>query len=706
MIFDKDRMMKKNVFAVLVLVFLFAVPVLSADNLYDGFKNPPMSARPIVRWNWDANSPGEQEIIRRLDAFKKAGFGGVEISPGEDVNGQLFKFAADAANQRGMIVDLSLGATLGGPFLSPAEQSHKITIGKKQLKGPITCVVNVNDLINIPDSNSNLMFVRLIKTSVLKFSPGEELIGKIKPDGSVAIDINDANTYTLYAGVLRSGTTATGTPALDLFNKQAVEKYFKAISAMFGSVPGGKLGDSIHAIVCPSADFSSENWAGDFQQKFIKQYNFDIALYLPLILDYNLPLETTRFYDIVRRTRFNFYAFLADTYRENFVLTFEKFCRDNGVLSCFPTGSIDIIDSCSVPADIMQGYASPDNAWAKIASSEACLAGKSLVTGELIAGVSENLESLKTKDSIGFISGINKSILAGSPFLDERNPVWSYAGKWTDRNARLSCLFQNARRQARIAIIFPRGDLWSDCGPSESRMVGYFWYLFPLWDALNQNGYTVDFVNEGIFSETTFEDGKLHFGSHTYDAVIVPDMFSMEFLTAKALRFFAVKGGKIAFIGREPLTSAGFKEFFERSVAVDITMRYVKTNDPNRVLFIPPPEKDNLLSWTSDMMKKIRVLPTVRISPPSDKLLFVHYLVEDRDVFFFVNTDKTASISFQAKFDIADKTPWIWNPDTGKRDKFAHVDKSGDLNISIKPGDSLLLVFEPNTKAKPVKPKN
>ena len=238
MICDDSRMIKCRVYSVLIFSLLFVTPVLSADKLYDGFKNPPMSARPIVRWNWDTNSPGEQEIIRQLDVFKKAGFGSVEIVPGEDVNSQLFKFAADAAKQRGMIVDLSLGSTLGGPFISPAEQGQQIAISKKQFTGPTNSVVNVNDLVSGADPNRKLMFLCLIKTGVSRFKPGEELIDKIRPDGSVVIDINDTNSYTLYAGVLHSGTSATGVPALDLLNKQAVERYLNNISAKLGSRPG------------------------------------------------------------------------------------------------------------------------------------------------------------------------------------------------------------------------------------------------------------------------------------------------------------------------------------------------------------------------------------------------------------------------------------------------------------------------------------
>ena len=85
------------------------------------------------------------------------------------------------------------------------------------------------------------------------------------------------------------------------------------------------------------------------------------------------------------------------------------------------------------------------------------------------------------------------------------------------------------------------------------------------------------------------------------------------------------------------------------------------------------------------MMKVMKVSPTVGISSPSDKILFTHYLAEDRDIFYFVNTDKT-DVSFRAQFDMAGKIPWVWNPGTGERKKFAQSGKSGELNISIKHG--------------------
>ncbi len=746
-----DKITTRRICALVFFILLLDAPILRADNLYDGFKNPPNTARPFVRWRWDANCPAEQEIIRQLDVLKQAGIGGVEIYPAEDANAKTVKFAADAAKQRGIIVDLALSSPLAAPFLQTGEQIQIITLGKKTLTGPTNFHADVNDLINAtdqtrhiaPGTNRRLMFLRLVPQGSKSFTMGTEVSDKVSPDGSIAFDIPDGN-HTLYIGVWhenfrqRTGAApgADG-PLLNLLNKQAVKKYLNSISTNLAPALGGKIGNSIRAISCDDTELSGANWTTDFAQQFRQRRGYDIIHYLPMVLDDNLPKEKTRFYDTTRRTRYDFCATFVELFHERFARTFHEWCRSNGVLSRLQTGYIDMLDG-SMLHDISRGDAwlvpgeqpfEPNLAAEiqyrvanKIASSAAHLTGKSIISCEAMTGdFRQTLESLKQSDDLTFICGVNHSVLNGYnyspanvPFpdwaraaacLSERNPWWPYFREWTDRNARLSYLFQNSRHQAKIAILCPAADLWSDCGLS-TRFVNYIWYLFPLWHALNHNGYTADYLGEKVLSQATFEDGKLHFGTLVYDAIIVPDAFSIEFPAAKALRFFAQAGGKIAFVGEPPLTAPGFKNLVERSIPIQITMDHVRENDPNRVAFFPTPDKDknNLTSWVSDLMSKISIRPTVKISPPSDNLLFVHYLSDSRDIFFFTNTNSTAPLSFRAQFDTADKTPAVWNPETGDRGIFACGDNKNELVIRLAPLESLLMVFDPNTKGKPGKP--
>ena len=576
-------MSKMRILKFAVLLFAMIVSgcgVSSPDKLYNGFKNPPASARPLARWSWDANSPTQKEILNRLDTLKKEGFGGVEIYPAEDVNAKMLRFAAETAKKRGFLVDLGLGTPLASTNLRPGERMQIITLGKKPYTGPATFQANVNDLISIPDetrpaasgANRRLAFLRLIPQGLKSFQPGVELIDKVNPDGSVAFDIPDSNSYTLYIGVLNENVLRPGDGAaiLNLLNKQAVEKYLNGITANLGPAFGGSLGNSIHAISCDSIDLSGANWTSDFAEQFSRRRGYDLVPYLPVVLDDSLPKELTRFYDTTRRVRYDYCLTFAELFNENFVQTFRGWCRDNGVLSQLHAQDIDMLL-------VLKG----------------------------VAGADSMLPDIPLDDD---------------PFL-------------IGRSARLSYLFRNSTHQSQIAVLLPTADIWSDCGLYRSRCDDYIWYLFPLWQALNHNGYTVDYINEQTLSQSTYEDGKLHFGSNTWDAVIVPDVCSIEFPAAKTLRFFAKAGGKIALVGGFPTNAPGFKDLFQRTISVQITVEHIRKDYPDRaVVFLPPQKnKDNLTSWIAQMTAKLSITPNVKISPAAegspagDNLLFVHY---------------------------------------------------------------------------------
>ena len=642
---SKIRILK---FAILVLTVIYSGCSVSSadksdfanatpDKLYDGFKNPPASDRPVAKWSWDAKGPTEKEILNRFDAFKKEGFGGVEIYPAEDVNAKMLKFAADAAKKRGFLVDLALHSTLAAPNLRPGERMQIITLGKKTFTGPVTYTANVNDLISIPDEtrpaapgmNRRLAFLRLIPQGLKSFQPGIELIDKVQPDGLVAFDIPDSNSYTLYIGVLNENVLRPddGAALLNLLNKQAVEKYLNGITANLGPAFGDKPGGSIHAISCDNIDLAGANWTSDFSEQFSRRRGYDLVPYLPVVLDDSLPKELTRFYDTTRRVRYDYCLTFAELFNENFVQIFRGWCRDNGVL---PRPSI---------ADVNIFLA------------------------------------LKDANGADFMS----SDIPGN----------------VPRNARLSYLCQSATPRSQIAVLLPTVDIWSDCGLYRSRCEDYIWYLFPLRQALNHNGFTADYITEQVLTQSTYDDGKLHFGSQTWDAVIVPDVCSIEFAPAKTLRFFAKAGGKIALVGGFPTNAPGFKDLFQRTISVQITVEHIQKEYQDRaVVFLPPmKDRDNLTSWAAELTGKLGILPTVKISPVSDDLLFVHYTAGDRDIFFFTNTNRAEPVSFRAQFDVADKTPAIWDPETGARSIFSYSDKTSELDIRLAPLESLLLVF-------------
>jgi len=716
---------------------------LETDKLYDGFRSPPAQARPFVRWTWSADRPTEDQIIRRLDLFKQAGFGGIEICPApgmldKDGNNRL-RFTADAASNCQMLVDLTL--PVAGLPLPLTEQSQIVTLSKKMLTGPATHIEHIDDLIKIPDEarpitsskKHRLLFLRLIPRDRTTFTSGIKLRDKVGPDGSVEFEVPDGN-YTLYAGFQHVGFTQTGKdaagPVLDHLNVQAVDKYFNNISTKLAPMLGDQIGGPIHALVYPGVELSGANWTTDFPVEFAQRRGYDIIPYLPVLFDNGIPIEGTRFYEIVRRSRYDFYTTLAELFHERFIATFNNFCHDNGLLCRLRAAGdsqfIDILNGAMLP-DIPQGriavvsgeqFSDPNRLYCienKIASSAAHLTGKSIVDCELMAGSavesSQFPRDLDAADNLCFASGANHSVLNiyGSTslhdsarldtFFDESNSL--LLKKWTERNARLSYLFQNSKYRATIAILCPTSEIWSDFGLSKDQFVNYIWYMFPLWQALGSIGYTTDYVSEKVIQKATFEDGRLHFGSQAYDALIIPETFSVELTTARALRSFVRAGGKVAFIGQSPLNAPGLKEVLERSVGVDVTIDYLRRKHPARVIFLRPPdmESDNIISLVSELTERFALTPTVKIAPPADKLRFVHYLADSRNIFFFTNTDPAASVSFTAQFDITSSTAWQWDPVSANRKRFPSGGDKSRLDIKLKPLDSLLLVFEPDKRS-------
>ena len=64
-------------FAALLACTLLSGPAL-ADDLADGFRNPPQSARPRVWWHWMNGNVTKDGIDKDLDWMARIGIGGVQ----------------------------------------------------------------------------------------------------------------------------------------------------------------------------------------------------------------------------------------------------------------------------------------------------------------------------------------------------------------------------------------------------------------------------------------------------------------------------------------------------------------------------------------------------------------------------------------------------------------------------------------------------
>ena len=348
----------------------------SLDEIYKGFKNPPVDARLFVRWWWNGNRLSEKEILRELDVMKAAGIGGVEINPiafpnGADPAGyeamtifteewlEMLKVALQGAKERGIICDMIVGSgwPFGGEFLTKEEQTQMVTIETIDLQGGEKQRFKIQDLLDkvnpqIHSKNKtvykDLLMARLLPGKSDEFTEGKELMGSVS-NGELIFDVPKGKhvlyyvvKLTGYMAVINGAPGAAG-PVLNHYSKPATEAYLNRISGFItGKV--GDMGNYIRAMFCDSMELEGANWNDDLPAEFEKRRGYSLVPYLPFVLKkvghMGNPLDGeygVKFSDQVteeiKRVDLDFYNTRIELFKERFIDTFNEWCHINNVQS-------------------------------------------------------------------------------------------------------------------------------------------------------------------------------------------------------------------------------------------------------------------------------------------------------------------------------------------------------------------------------------
>jgi hypothetical protein len=355
-------------------------PVGTSDqelaDLYLGFQNPPMSAKPFVRWWWNGDRLTAEEILRELDVMKEAGIGGVEINPikfpfGSQPVGyetlqwlsdewiEMLRVALQGARERGMLCDMIVGSgwPFGGEFLEKEEQTQMVTIETIDLKGGQRYQFPREELLQKVDPGihsknetvyRDLMMMRLMPETSDEFTEGIDLAGQLQEE-NITLDVPPGRhvlyyvvKLTGYMAVINGAPGAAG-PVLNHYNKPAVERYLNRLSnVLTGKI--GPMGDYFRAMFCDSMELEGANWNDDLPDEFEKSRGYSLFPYLPFVLKkvghMGNPIEEeygTKFppgvADMLNRVSLDFYKTRLELFKERFIDTFNQWCHENGVQS-------------------------------------------------------------------------------------------------------------------------------------------------------------------------------------------------------------------------------------------------------------------------------------------------------------------------------------------------------------------------------------
>lgn len=676
---------------------------------------------------------------------------------------RMAAIAARGARERGMIADLIVGSgwPFGGRFLESGETIQAIGVSRTTLEGPVVFQARIEDLTAPPRvryqvekaAPAHLLYLRLVPRNSTGIADCVDLSDRIGPDGTLELEV-PAGEHTLYSGVWQESFTAVvhGAPGsdgqvLNHLDQAAVERYLRRMSSRLGPALGGRLGDGLRAMFCDSIELSGANWTTDFSEEFHRRRGYRLEPWYPFALydphsgyEDALP-DDPGFADEIRRVRYDFNRTFVELFHDRFIRVFHAWCHENGVLSRYQAygspGLMDMLAGYTIP-DIPEG----DNwlfftkkshlpldeiryaVWNKHASSGAHLAGRRLVSCEAMTNLrgvfQTTLEYIKQAGDLNLMCGVNHFVLhgfnysppeAGFPgwirygtFLNEQTPWWPHFRRWADYNARLCSVLQASRPRAEVAILGPTAEVWSRSGVERQGFIHSPPYLHLLWQAIHQNGCSADFINEAALRNASFEDGKIRHGPMAYGFLLVAGVHALEPETAKAIEEYAKAGGKIGFVGGAPNRSAGWKRREQNDRAVQEAMVATLESDRRRVAILAAPDGEELLEWTRGALDRFAVERPVLLSEPHPRLFQIHHEKDGRELFLFSNQQQTRGIDVQARFATGNKTPWRWDPETGERTVFPHGEKKNELAITLRPLESLLLVFEPTLTGEPKRP--
>ncbi len=663
---------------------------------------------------------------------------------------RVVKAAAVGARERGMIADLIIGSgwPFGGRFLQPGELLQLVTVQKERLRGPGRYSRSLAELTRgtfrtwdpvhreevDPSLPARLMFLRLVSAAASVPEPGQDLLPGAVRGNRVEFDI-PGGEYELYAGSWREGfrqvelgAPGADGPVVDHFNHDAVRRYLDRVSGRLVPELGGPLGDHFRAVFCDSLELGEANWTGDFADQFRIRRGYDPMPWLHYMVDPEPPPENHPAGGTIRRLRYDFNRTIADLFEERFLGTLVEWAHANGVKARVQAYGREAHSlDASLRVDLPEGetwiwgseripYPTASN---RFVASAAHLAGRRVVSAESMTNTTTTFRTLpwelKQTGDLNFISGITHFVLhgfnfsppeAGFPgwvqfgtYFSEHSTWWPYMRQWSDYAARLCWVLQNSDAQARVGILTPDVDVWSDWGrpyyPFPEREAPL--YAWRLWESLHRAGWNVDYLSDRILDGARVKGGGLQYGDRRYEAILVPGLKRMEPATARRLVEFARSGGRIVFVERMPSQGPSYTDLGEGDGVVQAAMAVLREELRDHVLQVEAPPEASALQWAVRLMAAAGIEPDVRLDPPSEAVSQIHHRAGDRDIFLMVHSGLEGAVELTAEFPgLGKRTAWRWDPETGERSVW-RAQGEGRYRLRFEPLESLLLVFEPSS---------
>jgi hypothetical protein len=652
----------------------------------------PLCVRPNPLWFWNDARVEPDELIRQINGYKEAGYGGLSILPfGKNFEPKYlteayfdrYRLCIEEAKKQGMTLWIydeygfpsGTAGDINGDGLGRFKQQYPEHTYKRLDK--IEYKLRPNTVFNETLPQGQLMAA--VAMDSLTFEridlKGHITEGRLKwrtpPDGQWKMML----FVCVDAGL--SLVDYMSPEAVEYYIRMTHDAYYKRFSDYFGTTVVGTFFDE------PTLYYAQGRaWTPAFNKKFEARYGFSPALYYPA-LRYDIGPETAQ-------ARNYLFGFRTDLYAEGYPTLVSDWSIRHGIKATGHQDNEEVINPVGTSGDLMKcfkyqdvpgidkiGGNRPAERYYKVVSSAAYNWDRSLTMSETygamgdiswdeIFGIAMDQYAKGINILIPHAAWYNVDKVVFKPELSLRNPIYADSLRvFNDYLSRLNTLMQNdARWTGDVAVLYPiqtmqsehymDGPLGHYRGGVEIVGMDYVDAGVALFDSL---GCDFMFLHPETLDERCRIDGKTllldnQTQYNTFTTLILPTCRTISLTNMQKVSDFALAGGVVIFTSFLP-QKATLAADNSRVVALVKAL-----TDSKKAVFVEQPTPQRL----KEALDKQSAKQSVCFSTGTT-LRNVHKQLYGKNLWFFANPDatqKNVNIELEGVYSLE-----AWDPHTG-----------------------------------------
>ncbi|VGO13630.1 hypothetical protein PDESU_02187 [Pontiella desulfatans] len=534
--------------------------------------------------------------------------------------------------------------------------------------------------------------------------------------------------------ILRMGTASTGactrpgsekTRGLeaDKLNRETVKFHFDTFSKPLFKMDGVKPGENLVFFAVDSWEADGQNWSPVLAAEFKKRRGYSLYPFLPVLTG-----RVVESIDVSERFLWDFRRTIADCIHDNFYAYMAELCQQHGMKFSsepFTRAAYDGMETTEAVGIPTATFWQSPNSWGragnegKWASSAAHVTGKKKVSSEAFPAARMEAAwvhypwTYKWLGDYAYASGINHFSFHCFPFqpwddkavhkpgmifknwgsqYSRHNTWWEQGVDWQKYQTRCQFMLQQGAGTAQALFMTP------EAIPGVELKAGFALPLGYDWDMISA---------QMVRDELSVEEGMVCAPSGLkYHMLVLPKISEISVPLLKKLQALVADGAHVV-VSSRPETSRGLVNYpASKKEVADIVGEMWGKLDGSRLK-----EKaygKGALYWEKPevVLNKLGVKPDVIVEAEGANtgklpINYIHRTTPDAEI-YFVSSSSEKPTSGLLSFQVIDKQPEFWHPDSGRIEPcpvYEQKDGRTIVPMVFDPAGSVFVVFREKAAA-------